>query len=92
MEQEAVLQVRMDPEMKEKVEALYANMGTTFAEAVRIFAAQSLLAQGMPLALRAYPRKSGAFGMLSQYAIPELRKREEEILSLDTKEKRSDAD
>ncbi|MBQ6987184.1 MAG: type II toxin-antitoxin system RelB/DinJ family antitoxin [Oscillibacter sp.] len=81
MEQEAVLQVPMDAEVKEKVEALYAAMGTTFAEAVRMFAAQSLLIQGMPLSLRAYSRRSPAFGMLSEYADPELRKREDEILS-----------
>jgi len=40
---EATLQVRMDSDMKERVEALYQRMGTTFAEGVRMFAAQSLL-------------------------------------------------
>ena len=92
MEQEAVLQIRMNPEMKEKVEALYARMGTTFAEAVRIFAAQSLLADGMPLTVRAYPRKGSAYGMLAQYANPELRKRESEGFALAMKEKYGDAD
>lgn len=82
MEQEAILQVPMDAEVKKKVEALYAAMGTTFAEAVRMFAAQSLLIQGMPLSLRAYSRRSPAFGMLSEYANPELRKKEEAIPSL----------
>ena len=91
MEQEAILQVRMDPEVKKKVEALYADMGTTFAEAVRMFAAQSLLIQGMPLSLRAYSRRSPAFGMLSEYANPELRKKEEELLSLSSEEKDIDA-
>ena len=89
---ETTVQIRMDSDVKEKVEALYANMGTTFAEAVRIFAAQSLLVQGMPLTLRAYPRKSTAFGMLSQYASPELRKKEEELLSLSPEETDGDTD
>lgn len=43
MAKEATLQVRMDSEMKERVEALYQRMGTTFAEGVRMFAAQSLM-------------------------------------------------
>ena len=42
MAKEATLQVRMDAELKEKVEALYKEMGTSFAEAVRIFAKQSI--------------------------------------------------
>ena len=42
MAKEATLQVRMDAELKEKVEDLYKSMGTTFAEAVRIFARQSV--------------------------------------------------
>ena len=92
MEQEAVLQVPMNAEVKEKVEALYAAMGTTFAEAVRIFATQSLLIQGMPLTLRAHPRGSPAFGMLSEYANPELRKKEEAILALLSEEKDVDTD
>ena len=87
MEQEAILQVRMNPELKEKVEALYANMGTTFDEAVRIFAKQSLLIQGMPLTLRAHPRRSSAFGMLSEYANPELIPYEDKAIELAVVEK-----
>ena len=37
MAKEATLQVRMDADLKEQVENLYKNMGTSFAEAVRIF-------------------------------------------------------
>lgn len=48
MAKEATLQVRMDAELKEQVEALYKNMGTTFAEAVRIFARQSVQENAMP--------------------------------------------
>jgi addiction module RelB/DinJ family antitoxin len=38
----------MDSELKAAVEALYKNLGTSFAEAVRIFAQQSLRDGGMP--------------------------------------------
>lgn len=66
----AVYQVRMDRDVKERVEALYKNMGTTFAEAVRIFAVQSLREQGMPFTPSEARGKT--FGALSQYANPAL--------------------
>ena len=52
MAKEATLQVRMDAELKDKVEALYRDMGTSFAEAVRIFARQSVRENGCRLLLR----------------------------------------
>ena len=91
MAKEVVIQVRMDSDMKEKVEALYARMGTTFSEAVRIFAAQSLLVDGMPLAMKAYPRKT-AYGLLSKYGDAKLRERENEGFALAMKEKYSETD
>ena len=48
MAMDATLQIRMDKEVKSQVEALYRGMGTSFAEAVRIFAQQSLREGGMP--------------------------------------------
>ena len=48
MAMDATLQVRMDKELKTEVEDLYRSLGTTFAEAVRIFAQQSLRVGGMP--------------------------------------------
>ena len=48
MAMDATLQVRMDKELKTEVEDLYRSLGTTFAEAVRIFARQSLRVGGMP--------------------------------------------
>lgn len=70
MAKEATLQVRMDAELKEKVEALYKSMGTTFAEAVRIFARQSVEENAMPFVIRV-PEKS-ARGLASKYANPDL--------------------
>ena len=39
MAKEAEVQIRMDNEIKEEAENIYRNLGTSFAEAVRIFAA-----------------------------------------------------
>lgn len=48
MAMESTLQVRMNSELKADVEALYKSLGTSFAEAVRVFAQQSLREGGMP--------------------------------------------
>lgn len=48
MAMDATLQVRMDGQLKSEVEELYRSLGTSFAEAVRMFAQQSLKAGGMP--------------------------------------------
>lgn len=66
MAKEATLQVRMDSELKEQVEALYKDMGTTFAEAVRIFARQSVLENGMPFVISG--DKKSTYGRLAKYA------------------------
>jgi addiction module RelB/DinJ family antitoxin len=70
MAMEATLQVRMDAEMKERVEQLYKQMGTTFAEAVRMMAAQSLLENGMPFAISA--GRANAYGIAAGRANPAL--------------------
>ena len=51
MAKEATLQVRMDSELKEQAELLYKQLGTSFAEAVRIFARQSVEERGMPFTM-----------------------------------------
>lgn len=48
MAMESTLQVRMNSELKAEVEELYRSLGTSFAEAVRIFAQQSIREGGMP--------------------------------------------
>ena len=45
---DATVQIRMDSQLKMQVEELYKNMGTSFTEAVRIFAQQSVREGGMP--------------------------------------------
>ena len=51
MAKDAVLQVRIDAELKKQVEELYRAMGTSFAEAVRMFAQRSILERGLPFPL-----------------------------------------
>lgn len=51
MSKEAIMQVRMDSAIKEKAEKLYASLGTSFAEAIRIFAAQSIEENRMPFVI-----------------------------------------
>ena len=78
MAKEATLQVRMDSDVKERVEALYQRLGTTFAEGVRMFAAQSLLIDGIPLTMSAHRKTVPSYGILSEYANPALIEREKD--------------
>lgn len=65
MAKESILQVRMDAHTKEQAELIYRNLGTSFAEAVRIFAAQSIIEGGLPF--RPVNSKT-AYGILSDYS------------------------
>ncbi len=81
MSKEATLQVRMDADMKAQVEALYQRLGTTFAEGVRMFAAQSLLIDGIPLTMSARRKTAPSYGMLAEFADPALRAKEQGAFS-----------
>ena len=70
MAKQAIYQVRMDEEVRDQVEALYRRLGTTFAEAVRIFAVQSIREQGMPFTPS--DARGRSFGALSSLADPAL--------------------
>ena len=76
MAKESTMQLRMDSDMKERVESLYRSMGTSFAEGIRMFAAQSLLVNGLPFQLTA-PKEgkhvpvADLAGSLRNYATPE---------------------
>lgn len=48
MPMDATVQIRMDSQTKLQVEELYRSLGTSFAEAVRMFAQQSLKTGGLP--------------------------------------------
>ena len=74
MAKQAVYQVRMDEDVKNQVEELYRSLGTTFAEAVRIFAVQSIREQGMPFTPSEARGKT--YGALSRYSDPALMSQE----------------
>lgn len=44
----ATFQLRINPEVKQRVEAIYARQGLTFTDAVNIFIQQSLNMEGLP--------------------------------------------
>ena len=52
MSKTAMLTVRIDPEVKSKVERLYASFGLNLADAVNMFIHQSLLVGGLPFELK----------------------------------------
>lgn len=80
MRKNATLQVRMDSDIKDQVEKLYEDMGTSFSEAVRLFAQQSLLRGGLPFTVFVPPQPNQtAFGILAAYGNPDIRSREREF-------------
>lgn len=52
MSMESVVQIRMDTETKNAAEKLYKELGTSFAEAVRIFAKKSIDEQALPFSIK----------------------------------------
>lgn len=78
MSKEAVIQIRMENELKDSVEKLYRSMGTTFVEAVRIFAMQSVKQQAMPFIIT--NKDNDLAGSLQKYANVNLIDKEKEIL------------
>jgi len=69
MVKEATLQVRMQRDVKTDVEELYERLGTSFAEAVRIFARQSLAVGGLPFVVELKPETNhSSFGAAHKYA------------------------
>ncbi|MEG1834951.1 MAG: type II toxin-antitoxin system RelB/DinJ family antitoxin [Oscillospiraceae bacterium] len=46
------LNIRIDPILKEQIEALYANFGMNITEAVNIFLHQSLIYGGLPFSIK----------------------------------------
>ncbi len=74
--QSTVMQFRMDAELKHEAEKLFRELGTSFAEAIRIFARQCVLTRSMPITI-AMPRQESASGAFAQYADPGKRKLED---------------
>lgn len=74
----AILQVRIREEDKQHAECLYDAMGTSLAEAVRLFVAQSILMRKLPFQPVAVRSKDGtaAYGLLKAYGDPNRRSEE----------------
>ena len=68
----AVMQFRMDAALKHEAEELFLELGTSFAEALRIFARQCVLTRSIPITV-ALPRKETASGAFAKYANPKKR-------------------
>ena len=80
MSMESVVQIRMDTETKNAVEKLYKELGTSFAEAVRIFAKKSIDEQAMPFSIKRI-KCFKSFGSLNKYANKNLIGKEKDIIS-----------
>ncbi len=75
MLKEPTLQVRMDSDLKNQAKELFKKLGTSFADAVRIFARQSIAEGAMSFNIR-LPAKSAPAslrGAASNFANPKLR-------------------
>ncbi len=70
-----IMQFRMETELKTEAEELFRNLGTSFAEALRIFARQCVLTRSMPIAI-AMPRQETASGAFAKFADPAKRELE----------------
>ncbi len=60
------IQVDIDDDLKKAVEAVYANKGITFAEAIKLFAEKSVELGNSPFFIK--NRQTSARGTLSKYA------------------------
>lgn len=74
----SILQVRIREDDKQHAERLYDAMGTSLAEAVRLFVAQSILMRKLPFQPVAVRSKDGtaAYGSLKAYGDPNRRSEE----------------
>lgn len=71
MNNNAVLQVRIDSTLKKEAEELYGRLGTSLSEAVRMFLVQSLEVQGLPFELKmgiASRRALHAYGIANGFS------------------------
>ena len=92
MAKDALLQVRLSPELKQSAEDVFESLGLTTSEAVRLFLTKSVHEQRLPFEL-SMERPSGklqAFGALNIFASPSKRDQERDawISSLSERERR----
>jgi addiction module RelB/DinJ family antitoxin len=85
-----VMQFRMDTKLKQEAEMLFRELGTSFAEALRIFAKQCVLTRSMPISI-SLTQQQTASGAFVKYADPEKRKLESDAFALSMKAKHENA-
>ena len=64
----SIIHVRVDEDLKEQAETLFASMGTSMSEAIRIFLKQCILNQKFPFQVKSYAQKgeNSAYGFLKR--------------------------
>ena len=70
MSKDSVLQVRLEGQAKEDAEDLFASLGTSLAEAVRIFIAQSLIERGFPFQPKGHDTARGRLHSIRKKDLP----------------------
>ena len=66
MSKRASINMRIDPELKEKVEKLFRELGLSTTDAINIFLHQALLQGGLPFEVKNY-KKGNYFADLHEY-------------------------
>ena len=76
----SIIHVRVDEDLKEQAETLFASMGTSMSEAIRIFLKQCILDQKFPFQVKSYAQKgeNSDYGFLKLYSKPITRDQERE--------------
>lgn len=93
MQNNAVLQVRIDAKLKQKAELLFEQLGITFADAVRMFAVKAVDLQAMPFDIsKSTPTRKvlHASGIAQEYADSSKTESEKEAWLNAVKEKYAD--
>lgn len=73
-------QMRINPEIKEQVETIYANCGMTLTDAINAFIQQSLNVEGLPFLVTQNSREA-LYGQAVSQLMMELKKGEDSVKS-----------
>lgn len=78
MSKQSTIQVRIESDLKDQADALFASLGTSLSEAVRLFVSQSVRERRLPFTPRFIDREGNdaAFGALAHYANPHMQQGE----------------
>lgn len=78
MSKQSTIQVRIESDLKDQADALFASLGTSLSEAVRLFVSQSVRERRLPFTPSIIDREGNdaAFGALAHYANPRMEQKE----------------